>query len=146
LIRLIGLFEAHAFCNRLREVNTVQKVLLAIASAVMVSISLSPVAPLLVLVSMTLLTTCAAGIPARAYARALSLPLLLAIPVFLIMAFTGSGDALVPIGIGSGGPAITAYRDGVNQGALLVARILGGTSCMLFLAFTTPICAIAPAP
>lgn len=140
---MIGLFESHACCNRLRDVNTVQKMLFVFTNAVIVSFSTSPVAPLMVFVSMTLLATCAARIPVKDYARALSVPLIITIPVFLVLAFTGSGNALVSTG--TGGLAITAYRDGVNQGALLLARVLGGTSCMLFLAFTTPVSAIAPA-
>lgn len=129
--------DNYAHCNGLRNANTKLKVLFATASLLVGVLSTSPVAPLTILLLMASLTIFAAKIPVRAYLRWFSAPMLFTLPVFIVMIFFfGSAEAWFTFKVL--GYPLTAYRDGFNLGLLVVSRVLSGTSCLFFLAFTTP--------
>lgn len=128
--------DDYAYCNRLRSVNTKMKVLFALATLGVAVFSPSPITPLVILLTMVSLTLFAAKIPAGVYFRWLSGPLIFTMPVFIIMIFFFGLEPWFSFKVW--GHVLTAHEDGFNLGFLVVSRVLGGTSCLFFLAFTTP--------
>jgi cobalt/nickel transport system permease protein len=129
--------DDYAHYNKLKNVNTKLKVLFAMTSLLLGVLSTSPVAPFTILLLMASLTILAAKIPAKDYLQWFSAPLLFTLPVFMVMLFFfGSDEAWFTFKVF--GYPLTVYRDGFNLGLLVVSRVLSGTSCLYFLAFTTP--------
>lgn len=69
--------------------------------------------------------------------KGLRRPLLLALMVLTLQTFFSGRMPLFEVK--AGGLALTGYRDGFFQGLSTLGRIIGGTSLMLFLTFTTPV-------
>jgi cobalt/nickel transport system permease protein len=79
-----------------------------------------------------------AKISYKFYLKFIAAPFFFAMITFLYMAlFFGFTDPWIYLG--SLGPIdFTIYRDGVQLGFLVLSRMLGAFSCLVFLAFTTP--------
>lgn len=130
--------DYYAHNNGLREVNTTFKVLFALCTLFICVASPSPIIPLFIFVLVPVLLIFKAKISYKFYFKFISIPFLFALITFSYMAlFFGVNDPW--INLGSLGPLdLTIYIDGVKMGFLVFSRMLGAFSCMLFLAFTTP--------
>lgn len=127
--------DGYAHSNKLRNVNPYFKVLFAIVTMLVSLISTSPVIPLTIFLLFTFLILFEAKIPVKFYLKFLTIPLTFALITFIfMMIFFGVGQNIFELGFFNLG--ITA--DGFNRGFLVFARIMGGFSCVAFLALTTP--------
>lgn len=127
--------DSYAHSNNLKNTNTYFKVLFAISTMLVSLISTSPVVPFIVFLLLTFLIIFEAKIPCKFYLKFLSVPFVFAFITFVFMAlFFGVGAHVLELGIFN--LAVTA--DGSNLGILVFARMLGGFSCLAFLALTTP--------
>lgn len=127
--------DGYAHSNGLRNVNTYFKVLFAIITMLVSLISTSPVVPFLIFFILTFVIIFAAKIPYKFYLKFLSVPLIFALITFIFMAiFFGVGSHVLELGIFN----LAVTSDGFNLGLLVFARIMGGFSCLAFLALTTP--------
>jgi len=127
--------DGYAHSNELRNVNPYFKVLFAIITMLISLISTSPIIPLIIFLFFSFLILFEAKIPAKFYLKFLTIPLSFAIITFIFMAiFFGFGQNIFQLGFFNLG--ITA--DGFNRALLVFARIMGGFSCLAFLALTTP--------
>lgn len=128
--------DNYAHFNELRSANTYFKVLFAILTMLMSLISTSPVIPLIITFFMSFLIIFMAKIPWKFYLKFLLLvPVSFGIITFVFMAiFFGVGAPVLQLGIFN----LAVTSDGFNLGFLVFARMLGGFSCLAFLALTTP--------
>ena len=128
--------DNYAHSNNLKNANTYFKVLFAILTMFMSLISTSPVIPLIIAFFMSFLIIFEAKIPWKFYLKFLLIvPVTFGLLTFVFMAlFFGVGSHVWELGILN--LAVTA--DGFNLGLLVFARMLGGFSCLAFLALTTP--------
>lgn len=116
--------EAYAHGNSLTGTDTRIKMAISLIGLGATLSSDSPLPPLAVFVMITLLTVWKARIPWKAFAAALSSALSFAIPASAAIIYVNNGLSLT-------GPG--------NEAALLaIARVLGGSASLFFLAFTTP--------
>lgn len=94
-------------------------------------------------VSISLLVTAAmlilfAGVPPASFMKRMAVPVLLSAVALLSQLFwvrTGSELLALPWP----GEGLVIFSEGIAKGALLAARILGGTTMLLFLSLTTPL-------
>lgn len=127
--------DGYAHSNELRNVNPYFKVLFAIITMLISLISTSPIIPLIIFLFFSFLILFEAKIPVKFYLKFLTVPLTFALITFIFMAiFFGFGQNIFHLGFLNLG--ITA--DGFNRALLVFARIMGGFSCLAFLALTTP--------
>lgn len=127
--------DGYAHSNGLRNVNTYFKVIFAVVTMIVNLISTSPVIPFIILVLVTYLIIFKAKIPGKFYLKFFAVPFIFAFITLVFMAiFFGVGAHIIDLGIFN--LAITV--DGSNLGLLVFARMLGGFSCLAFLALTTP--------
>ena len=127
--------DGYAHSNGLRNVNPYFKVLFAIVTMIVSLISTSPVIPLTIFTLMSILIIFKAKTPVKFYLKFLTVPLIFALITFVFMAiFFGLGQQIFQIGVFNLG--VTA--DGFDRALLVFARIMGGFSCLAFLALTTP--------
>lgn len=130
------MLDEYAYCNGLRNANTKLKAAFALITLTISIFSTSPITPFIIFFIMASLTIFAAKIPARAYFRWFSGPILFMLPVFAAMIFFFGLEPWLSIRLFD--YSLAAHKDGFNLGLLAVSRVLGGTSCLFFLAFTTP--------
>jgi len=130
--------DYYAHNNGFRDVNTTFKVLFAVSTLLICVASPSPIIPIFVFILVPSLLIFKAKISYKFYFKFIAIPFFFALITFLYMAlFFGSTDILIHIG--SIGPLdLSIYRDGVQLGFLVFGRMLGAFSCLVFLAFTTP--------
>ena len=127
--------DDYAHSNGIKNVNEYFKVLFAILTMLVSLISTSPVVPLTIFILVTFLIIFKAKIPSKFYLKFITVPFIFAFITFVFMAvFFGTGVPILNLGIFN--LAVTA--DGFNLGFLVLARIMGGFSCLAFLALTTP--------
>ena len=127
--------DGYAHSNGIRYVNTYFKVLFAIITMLVSLVSTSPVVPLLIFLTLTFLIIFKVKIPYKFYLKFLLVPFVFALITFIYMAiFFGVGTHILELGIFNLG--ITS--DGFDTGFLVFARIMGGFSCLAFLALSTP--------
>lgn len=127
--------DGYAHSNGLRNVNTYFKMLFAILTMLMSVISTSPVVPLFIFFIMTYLIIFKAKIPSKFYLKFISIPIIFALITVIYMAlFFGMGNPILNLGIFN----LSVTADGFDLGFLVFARMLGGFSCLVFLALTTP--------
>ncbi len=131
-----NVLDNYAHSNNLKDANTYFKVLFVISTMVMNLISTSPVIPLIITFFMSFLIIFEAKIPLKFYLKFLLIvPVSFGLLTFIFMSiFFGVGSHILEFGIFN--LAITS--DGFNLGFLVFARMLGGFSCLAFLALTTP--------
>jgi len=130
-----NILDYYAHTNELKNVNVKFKVLLAAFTMIISVIATSPVIPLLIALIFSSLLIFRAKIPAGFYLKFMSIPFIFGLITFIFMSiFFGVGAHILEIGIFN--LAVTA--DGFNLGFLVFSRILGGFSCLAFLALTTP--------
>ena len=103
---------------------------------IMSLLSTSPVIPLIITFFMSFLIIYEAKIPWKFYLKfLLVVPVTFGVITFVFMAiFLGVGTPVLPLGIFN----LAVTSDGFNLGFLVFARMLGGFSCLAFIALTTP--------
>lgn len=127
------LLDDYAHENGFRDANPRLKLLIGIGSILICAFSTSPVAPLLIAAIMSITLIVQAGIPGRFYSRIMAVPLSFALISSLAVVFLKGGDPLFVLPLG-----LTVSSGGLDLAALLLARTLGGTSSLFFIALTTP--------
>ena len=132
-----NLLDDYALGNALRETSARLKLLLGLCSILFCVSSPTPIAPLFVAVTMSLITVILAKIPWRIYSRLLLVPLSFALLSAGVVAFMhGSGPTLFSLDLFGFSPVIR--EEGANLAALLMARTFGGMCSLFFIALTTP--------
>lgn len=127
--------DNYAHSNGLKDMNTFFKVLFAIMTMLISLISTSPAIPLIIAIVMSFLIVFQAKIPWKFYLKFLFIPFIFGFITFIYMAlFFGVGSPILNLGIFNW--AVT--EDGFNLALLLFSRIMGGFTCMAFLALTIP--------
>lgn len=130
------LLDDYAHNNALRGVSSRLKLLLGLASILVCTFSTSPLAPLAVALSMSLIIVAVARIPARLYLKLLSIPISFALFSIIAVVFLQGGDAILQFT--AFGIDLDVSREGANLAILLLFRTLGGMSALFFIALTTP--------
>jgi cobalt/nickel transport system permease protein len=129
------MLDNYAHSNGLKDINTFFKVLFAISTMLVSLISTSPVIPFFIFFLMSFLIIFQAKTPWKFYLKFLSIPFIFGFINLIFMAiFFGVGAHILNLGIFN----LAVTQDGFNLGFLLLARIMGGFSCLAFLALTTP--------
>jgi cobalt/nickel transport system permease protein len=113
-----NLLDDYAHGNALRETSARLKLFLGLGAILLCVSSATPIAPLFVAITMSLVTVILAKIPWRIYSRLLLVPLSFALLSAGVVAFM--------------------HEDGANLAALLIARTFGGMCSLFFIALTTP--------
>lgn len=127
--------DGYAHSNKLKNVNPYFKVLFAIVTMLVSLVSISPIMPLTIFIFFTFLIIFVAKIPVKFYLKFLTVPLTFALITFIFMAiFFGVGQHIFELGFFN----LVVTADGFDRGILVFARIMGGFSCLAFLALTTP--------
>lgn len=127
--------DNYAHNNKLRGTNVHFKVLFALLTMLVSLISTSPVVPIIITFLMSFLIIFKAKILWKFYLKFLTIPFVFGFLTFIFMSFFfGVGNPLYEFNIFN----LTITVDGFNLGLLVFARIMGGFSCMAFLALTTP--------
>ena len=130
------LLDDYAQSNALRDVNPRLKLSLGLGSILVCVFSTSPLAPLLVAVTLGAATIFLAKIPARFYLKLLAVPLAFVLFSCVAVIFLQGGAALFTFSIL--GINLEVSGEGLNLAFLLLARTLGGMSALFFIALTTP--------
>lgn len=130
-----NILDHYAHVNALKDANVSFKVLFAIITMIISVISTSPVIPLLIALIFSFLLIFKAKIPANFYLKFMSIPLIFGLITFIFMSiFFGIGTHILELGVFN----LAVTIDGFNLGFLVFSRVLGGFSCLAFLALTTP--------
>jgi cobalt/nickel transport system permease protein len=131
------LLDDWAQSNALRDTDARLKLLLGLGAILISVSSVTPLTPLFVAVTMSLITVMLAKIPIRFYCRLLLLPLSFAMLSAGVVAFMhGSGQTL--FALDTFGLQLSIGVDGANLALLLIARTFGGMTALFFIALTTP--------
>ncbi|MBI5681308.1 MAG: cobalt ECF transporter T component CbiQ [Methanobacterium sp.] len=127
--------DNYAHSNNLKDMNIYFKVLLGILTMLVSLISTSPVVPLIITIFMSILIVFKAKISWKFYLKFFLIPFSFGLLTFVFMAlFFGVGSHVLEFGIFN----LAVTEDGFNLGFLVFARMLGGFTCLAFLALTTP--------
>lgn len=131
------LLDDYAHSNALREESPWLKLLLGLGALLICVSSATPIAPLFVVITMSLITVTVARIPCRFYSKLLLIPISFAFLSSAVVAFVhGTGQQIFAANLL--GIDLVLRADGANLALLLIARTLGGICSLLFLALTTP--------
>jgi len=127
--------DNYAHYNGLKDTNTLFKVLFAISTMLVSLISTSPVVPLIITLVMSFLIIFLAKIPWKFYLKFLFIPFIFGVITFIFMSiFFGVGPHILELGFLN----LAVTVDGFNLGLLVLARVMGGFTCLAFLALTIP--------
>jgi cobalt/nickel transport system permease protein len=129
--------DYYAQTNALRDVNCYLKLVLGMGAIFICVASPGPVAPLFILVTLSLITLLFAKIPVRVYVELLHIPLLFAFfSVIVILFLSGSGDTLLTFTVAN--VPLTITTGSANLASLVLVRTFGGMCGLFFIALTTP--------
>ena len=127
--------DDYTYSNGLKNTNPTFKVLFALLTMLICVISTSPIITLIITFFIMFLIIFKAKIPYKFYLKFVSVPLFFGVLTFFFMTlFFGMMDPWFKINFIN----LIVYKDGFNLGFLVFTRILGGFSCLGFLALTTP--------
>jgi cobalt/nickel transport system permease protein len=132
------LLEDIAQGNRLREVSPYLKLAAALGAILLCLLSASFAAPLAIALLLSLGVLLLARVEPRTYGKLFIAPLSFALAsVLVILLLTGGSGPLW-----SWNPfpwlSLSLTRESINEAALVLARMIGGMSALIFLAVTTP--------
>ena len=130
--------DTYAYSNRWRQVHPGEKGLFALFCLTAALLSRTPLVPLGIAAAMGVLTVIGAGIPWREYLRLAVLPALFLLWSCLALAVSFSGGELPLANFPALNLTISLSRQGIGQAELALARSLGASFTLLFLALTTP--------
>jgi len=132
-----NLLDDYAISNALRETSARLKLFLGLWAILLSVSSTTPIAPLFLAITMSLITVMLAKIPGRIYSRLLLVPLSFALLSAGVVAFMhGSGQTLFSLQLF--GLNLAIREEGANLAVLLIARTFGGMCSLYFIALTTP--------
>ena len=132
-----NLLDDYAQSNALRNTSPRLKLLLGLGAILLCVSSATPIAPLFIAVTMSLITVRLAKIPWRFYSKLLLIPLSFSLLSAIVVAFMhGGGDQLFSFSVF--GVSLGITEDGANLALLLMARTFGGMCSLFFIALTTP--------
>ena len=132
-----NLLDDYAQSNALRNTSPRLKLLLGLGAILLCVSSATPIAPLFIAVTMSLITVRLAKIPWRFYSKLLLIPLSFSLLSAIVVAFMhGGGDQLFSFTVF--GISLGITEDGANLALLLMARTFGGMCSLFFIALTTP--------
>jgi cobalt/nickel transport system permease protein len=132
-----NLLDDYAQSNALRDTSPRLKLLLGLGAILLCVSSATPIAPLFIAVTMSLITVRLAKIPWRFYSKLLLIPLSFSLLSAIVVAFMhGGGDQLFAFSVF--GISLGVSEDGANLALLLIARTFGGMCSLFFIALTTP--------
>jgi cobalt/nickel transport system permease protein len=132
-----NLLDDYAISNALRETSARLKLFLGLGAILLSVSSTTPIAPLFLAITMSLITVMLAKIPGRIYSRLLLVPLSFALLSAGVVAFMhGSGLTLFSVQLF--GLNLAIREEGANLAVLLIARTFGGMCSLYFIALTTP--------
>ena len=132
-----NLLDDYAQSNALRDTSPRLKLLLGLGAIILCVSSATPIAPLFIAVTMSLITVRLAKIPWTFYSRLLLIPLSFSLLSAVVVAFMhGGGDQLFAFSVF--GITLGISEDGANLALLLIARTFGGMCSLFFIALTTP--------
>jgi len=132
-----NLLDDYAHANALRDTSARLKLSLGMGAILLCVSSTTPIAPLFVAITMSLVTVILAQIPWRIYSRLLLVPLSFALLSAAVVAFMhGRGQTLFSLEIFGFGLGVG--EEGANLAALLIARTFGGMCSLFFIALSTP--------
>jgi len=136
-INLCAQIDRCAYTNALAKSSPTTKVFFAL-SALILSVSLpSPLVPIIVFLTTTVLLLHFAKIPAHFYSSLLVYPtIIVALSCLIIALFFGYGEPLTAIVLPWFG--WTVFKSGVMMGVTTFFRVEGALSCLYFLVLTTP--------
>ncbi len=120
--------------NELTESNIYSKVIFALLAIILNLITGSPLVPLLIFLLCSFLILYVAKIPLRFYITFMAIPIGFAVLSGVFLAFLGTGEQIWSLGF----LGIGLTKGGINQAALVFARVLGGVAALGFLILTTP--------
>ena len=112
------------------------KLLLGLGAILLCVSSASPLAPIFVATTMSMIVVIMARIPVRFYLKLLVVPLSFVALSSVAVIFLQGGDPLFTFRIF--GLNLEVSREGLNLALLLISRTLGGMSALFFIALTTP--------
>ncbi|MBC7963371.1 MAG: cobalt ECF transporter T component CbiQ [Steroidobacteraceae bacterium] len=130
--------DTFAYSNRWRRVHPGEKAIFALCCLTAALLSRTVLIPLIIAALMAAMTIMGAGIPWRGYLRIAILPAAFLIWSCLALAVSFSGGELPLAHFPALQLDISFSRQGINQAELALARSLGATLSLLFLALTTP--------
>ncbi len=131
------LLDDYAHSSALRETSPRLKLMLGLGAMLLCVASATPVAPLLIAVTISLVTVGLAKIPWRFYCTLLLIPFSFSLLSAAVVAFMhGGGDQLFAFDVF--GMDLGIREDGANLALLLIARTFGGMCSLFFIALTTP--------
>jgi len=131
------LLDDYAHSNALKDTSTRLKLLLGLGAMLLCVASATPLAPLLIAVTISLVTVGLAKIPGRFYCTLLLIPFSFSLLSAAVVAFMhGGGDQLFAFDVF--GISLGIQEDGANLALLLIARTFGGMCSLFFIALTTP--------
>ena len=133
--------DRYAYTNVLAKNSPVTKLFFA-ASLLLISVtSPTPIVPIIVFLTSTILTLAVARVPYRFYLRILFYPLaIIGITCLIIAFFFGFREPLTEINLF--GLKWTIFNDGIILGINTFFRVIGGLSTQFFLVLTTPLVSI----
>jgi cobalt/nickel transport system permease protein len=132
------ILDEYAQKNALIEINSPIKLLAGIGAIFICISSTSPIAPLMIAISMAFITVVLAKIPIRLYVSLLTIPVSFAIFSGLIILLT-SGGGLVLLSGNIAGISLSVTTDSANLALMVITRTFGGMCSLFFIALTTPI-------
>ncbi len=131
------LLDDYAHSNALRDTSPRLKLLLGLGAILICVASATPIAPLFIAVTMSLITVRLAKIPGRFYSTLLLLPFSFSILSAAVVAFMhGGGSSLFAFNVF--GISLGIREEGANLALLLISRTFGGMCSLFFIALTTP--------
>uniref|UniRef100_A9A9I1 Cobalt ABC transporter, inner membrane subunit CbiQ n=1 Tax=Methanococcus maripaludis (strain C6 / ATCC BAA-1332) TaxID=444158 RepID=A9A9I1_METM6 len=130
------LIDSIANSNNLRSVNPTLKVIFAISSLLVSLFSKNFIVPFLIAVIISFVVIFVAKVPKNVYLTLLAAPVIFGIITFVMMMFLFGTEIYMSFDFF--GITINLLKDGFSLGLLTFFKMLGGVSCTLFLALTTP--------
>jgi cobalt/nickel transport system permease protein len=133
--------DRYAYTNALSKSSPATKLIFAISLLLISVMSPTPVVPIIVYVTSTILILAFAKIPFRFYLKLLWYPaIIIAITCLVIALFFGYQEPLAEINLL--GLRWTVFNDGVTLGFNTFFRVAGGLSTQFLLILTTPMTSI----
>ncbi|PVX24435.1 MAG: cobalt ECF transporter T component CbiQ [Candidatus Bathyarchaeum sp.] len=128
--------DRYAYTNNLAKTAPATKIIFALSVLIIGVMAQSPIIPLFIFLTNTILILNYAKIPVKVYGKMLLYPLATALlSCVLIAFFFGYGEPLFDIV--SPWFSLTVFKSGVTMAIATFFRVLGGLSCLYFLVLTT---------
>jgi cobalt/nickel transport system permease protein len=140
-LNLSSEIDRYAYTNALSKSSPTTKLLFAMSLLILSVTSPTPIVPIIVFLTSTILVLYFARIPYRLYLKLLGYPMIIvALTCVIIILFFGYQDPLTEINFV--GLRWTVFNDGITLGFNTFFRVAAGLSTQFFLVLTTPVTSI----